>query len=62
MYLLGVIGRTAWDHWENSVLDRWCIMQLQLVPNGIKPALSDKMAARWAPLHVAIPALPNQGA
>jgi hypothetical protein len=52
MSLLGVLSRTAWDHRANSVVDRRCIMQLQLVPKSIKIALRDKMAARWAAVHV----------
>jgi hypothetical protein len=52
MSLLGVLSRTAWDHRANSVVDKWCIMQLQLVPKSIKTALGDKMAARQAAVYV----------
>jgi exonuclease III len=47
MSSLGVLSRTAWDHRVNSVIDRQCIMHLQLVPKAIKLALHGKMASRW---------------
>ena len=46
--LLGVLDRMMWDHRGNSVVDRQCIMQLQLMPKSIKLALRAKMTSRWA--------------
>jgi hypothetical protein len=47
MSLLGVLSRSAWDRRTNSVIDRQCIMQLQLMPKAIKLALHGNMASRW---------------
>ena len=61
MSLLGVLSRTSWDRRANSVVDRQCIMQLQLVPENIKRALHGKMASRWAGVHVDPRAAPSTG-
>ena len=61
MSLLGVLDRTMWDHRANSVVDRQCIMQLQLVPKNIKLALRAKMASRWADLHADPRTAPSGG-
>ena len=61
MSLLGILNRTAWDRRANSVIDRQCIMQLQLVPKIIKLALRSMMASRWADMHVDPRTAPSGG-
>jgi Reverse transcriptase (RNA-dependent DNA polymerase) len=48
MSLLGLLARTEWDRRANSVVDRQCILQLQLVEKSIEIAMRGKMVARWA--------------
>ena len=63
MSLLGVLARTLWDRRANSVIDRQCIMQLELVPKTIILALRGRMASRWAAavVHVDPRAAPSTG-